>query len=1570
MRLENLPTEPSPTTIESSRMTIPESASDFNQWLQSMLAVARLPGGLPTEFRRKLWLSLAERYLKRRGVKWEDEKVKWLSEKTRADDEELGIQIVKDLHRTGHSLLSGASGQHYQAKLKKILMGYTRWNPEVGYCQGFNMLGAIILQVMEKSEVDSIKVMIFLIEGLLPNGYFCGALMGLQADMAVFRELLGHKLPKLARHLQKLQHSTNEPSFEPPIINVFTMQWFLTLFCNCLPMNYVLRIWDLIMLEGSDILLRTALSIWKLLEDRILREVKTADDFYCKMETLSAELLSGTLIDSNRLIHMISTLGAINNLQELRQKHLQASYSDQKKLNSRMLYSSAECDEGRIAVANAWASRRGSQPTVVRGQSDREKIALDITILKKQYDKLRERQKQAHIILSSAVSKQNQHQSNAAGPSRVNNLLVGKNAIISKGRKGPPKGSIPPARNQKLSKTIKGPVRQLKIDETIQWNNTDEAKKRRNSVTWKELNAERRLEDAKVLSKSSSASSLGSSSKGELSSPKKRSDSSSYSEDSDGESSPSTSLCDDEINSSLEASPMKKKRYKDLPLDVLKKPLSMITIEESSPTANDTKDCPEISISCGNDSDGDADADNKANSPIANFYLDLPSELGGGDITSISQLSPMPDISSYFTAISPIQTPCDFFEFPDFSSFILNSDPKYQVNDEGVTNEFFERVFEANLTSDTLPLTPDNTNSIMSKSFSPSVMKTCDEKVTNEMTEECLSKCIKQKSLSMDEQTCDKEVVVINRSFSDSTVNVENDGLKKIIAENSKILNKLIPRPDIPIVEAAFSKLNIEPIIVEEPKSPNNLSDVEEEIAAIDNCVDDIDETLLSDIQDLANVESFSECKNKSSFTCNNTSTEENVTERKEKSINSNLATLACSSMESKLMPDVDDETLEIKSLTVREIQSNDESRKEGKSESPKFNEIQLMVTKLKEEMEIQLKKSAEVDIEKEIENNKKINSVDEVKIKKQNSIEVKLSKAPEIIVSDTSKLKVDSVHVVNDEKLLVDEKSEKHSQENSSTVNETDDLENSVQRKIDTNDSDVILAKLNTQLEKCQKVKTKEIVSSDNDKILRSNSKMEASMTDVKQQSKVKVENKYDNENKVPNDVCDDKNVNSEMSKIDGKKDSNEILEKLNMQLQRCEKTGLKSDVLGTSFTLSKDKIFEKSAVMELATMIKERELEKLSEQKNVMKTSKDVDFDLNLSPLRTSRPKSNIGSPESINGVGKFNNYFYDHEPRSDTRRRDIATLETEQIRRPFKSSPSSSLSASPSNISNTLSSIQNTIKILDSACSKTDAVKYKKIDRTMELTTTDKDWKTHKNKYDSSTSFKSDDITYDINQSKRQQLIADDDRSYDKSYDLSPRRKRYEFDVDEVNYKTSSIDSSPSRFASKNYSRDVLVSPTRFTATRSLSREASPSRFTSRTQEIDPDYVSKLRYLSTEDYIAGRKSPLSGSREGLDVKFRIDRSPTSPMLSTSTHFSRPPRSPSHNNSSLLRFPSTDTRSSKSAENSPSRYSTERVESSSKYNSIDSKAESMSNLSCKPNMKYQYEWEKSANNRKYDFN
>ena len=55
------------------------------------------------------------------------------------------------------------------------------------------------------SVIRIFQIMILLIEGILPQGYFSGSLSGLQADMAVFRELLATKLPKLSKHLQKLQ---------------------------------------------------------------------------------------------------------------------------------------------------------------------------------------------------------------------------------------------------------------------------------------------------------------------------------------------------------------------------------------------------------------------------------------------------------------------------------------------------------------------------------------------------------------------------------------------------------------------------------------------------------------------------------------------------------------------------------------------------------------------------------------------------------------------------------------------------------------------------------------------------------------------------------------------------------------------------------------------------------------------------------------------------------------------------------------------------------------------------------------------------------------------------------------------------------------------------------------------------------------------------------------------------------------------------------------------------------------------------------------------------------------------
>ena len=94
--------------------------------------------------------------------------------------------------------------------LKRVLLAYARWNKSIGYCQGFNMLAAIVLEVMEKAESDALKVMIFMIEGILPENYFSSNLRGLSVDMAVFRDLMKLRLPKLSKHLDDLQNDAND----------------------------------------------------------------------------------------------------------------------------------------------------------------------------------------------------------------------------------------------------------------------------------------------------------------------------------------------------------------------------------------------------------------------------------------------------------------------------------------------------------------------------------------------------------------------------------------------------------------------------------------------------------------------------------------------------------------------------------------------------------------------------------------------------------------------------------------------------------------------------------------------------------------------------------------------------------------------------------------------------------------------------------------------------------------------------------------------------------------------------------------------------------------------------------------------------------------------------------------------------------------------------------------------------------------------------------------------------------------------------------------------------------------
>ncbi|XP_026504566.1 TBC1 domain family member 30 isoform X2 [Terrapene carolina triunguis] len=297
----------------------------FQQWYDALKAVARLPTGIPKEWRRKVWLTLADHYLHSIAIDWDKTMRFTFNDRSNPDDDSMGIQIVKDLHRTGCSSYCGQEAEQDRVVLKRVLLAYARWNKSVGYCQGFNILAALILEVMEGNEGDALKIMIYLIDKVLPDSYFVNNLRALSVDMAVFRDLLRMKLPELSQYLDTLQRAANRESrggYEPPLTNVFTMQWFLTLFATCLPNHTVLKIWDSVFFEGSEVILRVALAIWAKLGEQI-ECCETADEFYSTMGKLTQEMLEDNLIDSNELMQTVYSMAQFPfpQLAELREKY-------------------------------------------------------------------------------------------------------------------------------------------------------------------------------------------------------------------------------------------------------------------------------------------------------------------------------------------------------------------------------------------------------------------------------------------------------------------------------------------------------------------------------------------------------------------------------------------------------------------------------------------------------------------------------------------------------------------------------------------------------------------------------------------------------------------------------------------------------------------------------------------------------------------------------------------------------------------------------------------------------------------------------------------------------------------------------------------------------------------------------------------------------------------------------------------------------------------------------------------------------------------------------------------------
>ncbi|KAG9287742.1 hypothetical protein G9A89_004145 [Geosiphon pyriformis] len=211
--------------------------------------------GIPPFLRGCVWFHYSGAANKMKDQPDLYEKLLQKSEDPRIVNEYVEV-IERDLHRTfpenikfkstvvsedGGSTLMTDNVPIIQS-LRRVLVAFSLYSPNIGYCQSLNYIAGLLLLFME--EEQAFWTIVAIIHEYLPeNMYDLSAGFGWDVD-------------KLDLNM--------------PTITLVTSHWFLTLYINILPTETMLRVWDCFFYEGHKVLFRVALAIFKINEDKIL----------------------------------------------------------------------------------------------------------------------------------------------------------------------------------------------------------------------------------------------------------------------------------------------------------------------------------------------------------------------------------------------------------------------------------------------------------------------------------------------------------------------------------------------------------------------------------------------------------------------------------------------------------------------------------------------------------------------------------------------------------------------------------------------------------------------------------------------------------------------------------------------------------------------------------------------------------------------------------------------------------------------------------------------------------------------------------------------------------------------------------------------------------------------------------------------------------------------------------------------------------------------------------------------------------------------------------------------------
>ncbi|KAM9143635.1 TBC1 domain family member 1 isoform 1-T2 [Pangshura tecta] len=206
--------------------------------------------GVPRHHRGEIWKFLAEQYhLKNQfPTKQQPKDTPYKELLKQLTSQQHAILI--DLGRTfpTHPYFSAQLGAG-QLSLYNILKAYSLLDPEVGYCQGLSFVAGVLL--LHMTEEDAFKMLKFLMFDMGLRKQYRPDMTILQIQMYQLSRLLHDYHRDLYNHLE--EHEIGPSLYAAP--------WFLTMFASQFPLGFVARVFDMLFLQGSEVIFKVALSL-------------------------------------------------------------------------------------------------------------------------------------------------------------------------------------------------------------------------------------------------------------------------------------------------------------------------------------------------------------------------------------------------------------------------------------------------------------------------------------------------------------------------------------------------------------------------------------------------------------------------------------------------------------------------------------------------------------------------------------------------------------------------------------------------------------------------------------------------------------------------------------------------------------------------------------------------------------------------------------------------------------------------------------------------------------------------------------------------------------------------------------------------------------------------------------------------------------------------------------------------------------------------------------------------------------------------------------------------------------